>query len=323
VGSLTVAVGSGPAPLTVAGGLYLAGPYAGAPFSLVAITPALAGGSAADPLFDLGTVVDRVALNVDPRSGALSARIGSLSRSIDGIPLRVGGIDAVLDRPGFMRNPTRCADMAITVRLEGTTAPTADSGFRVHGCSGLRFKPRLRAVLGRGKRPRLRLALRAKPGEAAVADAHLLIPGTALTGPDGRRSRIGRATAWSELLERRLTGPVFLRSRPGGPPELVLALGPAGELEIAGRARRRHGGVGIDLLRLPDVELTTLVVRLQGGRHGLLAGAADICGRRGLATSRLVAYDGAVRSRREPVRNRCPALRHPGSARKTVKEMEE
>ena len=67
VGTVTVGAGSGPSPIYVPEtgkaptAIYLAGPYKGAPYSLVVKVPAQAGP------FDLGTVVVRNALRVDPR----------------------------------------------------------------------------------------------------------------------------------------------------------------------------------------------------------------------------------------------------------------
>ncbi|MBS1880760.1 MAG: hypothetical protein JST31_14715, partial [Actinobacteria bacterium] len=65
VGRVTVAAGAGPSPFYLdSGRAYLAGPYKGAPLSLVIVTPALAGP------YDLGTVAVRAALRVDPRTAA-------------------------------------------------------------------------------------------------------------------------------------------------------------------------------------------------------------------------------------------------------------
>ena len=62
MGPRIVAAGAGPTPLHITGRLYLAGPYKGAPLSFVVITPAIAGP------FDLGTVVVRAALYLDPET---------------------------------------------------------------------------------------------------------------------------------------------------------------------------------------------------------------------------------------------------------------
>ena len=62
VGTATIKAGSGPRPLLLAGNVFLAGPYSGAPLSLAVIVPARAG-----PL-DLGAVLERIAVDIDPVS---------------------------------------------------------------------------------------------------------------------------------------------------------------------------------------------------------------------------------------------------------------
>jgi len=67
IGSATTEVGSGSAPYKLAGKVYLAGPYKGAPLSLVVVTPGVAGP------YDVGTVVVRAALNINPETAVVSA----------------------------------------------------------------------------------------------------------------------------------------------------------------------------------------------------------------------------------------------------------
>jgi hypothetical protein len=327
VGSLWVEAGPGPHPLAVSGSLYLAGPFQGSPFSLVAITPALAGGTAVDPLFDLGTVVDRVALDVDPRSGALSADAGALPSSLDGIPLRIATVSAVLDRPGFVRNPSNCANMAIeaSARLAGGATGEPVAGFRPTGCERLDFAPRLRVDVLRGRRraghPTVRAVLRARSDEAAIRSARLVLPASERLEPrrlgDGchafplarggcpRAAISGHATAWSGLLDKRLEGPVYLRTRGGGPPELVLALAGRPRMEVAGEVRAGGGRVSIDFPRLPDAELRKLVVSLWGGRWGFLANTRDLCASPDHAIARLASFGDLVRVGRVPFGGGC------------------
>ena len=82
VGTAIAGVGAGTHPLYVSGRAYLAGPYRGAPLSLAVITPAVAGP------YDLGNVVLRVALHVNPETGEITAVSDSLPKILEGIPLR-------------------------------------------------------------------------------------------------------------------------------------------------------------------------------------------------------------------------------------------
>jgi hypothetical protein len=327
VGSLVLGAGSGPAPLLARGSLYLAGPYDGAPFSLVAIVPALAGDAAGDPLFDLGAVIDRVALDVNRRTGAVRARVGSLSRRVHGIPLRIKSLGVALDRPGFMRNPSDCRTMNFAAGLEsGDDAPSVLlSGFRATGCGRLGFAPRLGLTAirgrGRGQHPTIRAVLRAKPGEAGIAGARVSLPASELLDRDRLRSGchalplvpggcprsaiLGRARAWSALIDGRLEGPVYLRSSSKRPPELVLALAGEPEMEVVGQVRSEGGRVRIELSGLPDAQLTKLDLTLWGGRRGFLANARDLCGPMEAVTARFVAYGGAVEAQKVPLGGGC------------------
>jgi hypothetical protein len=345
VGSLLVGAGPGPAPLAVAGEVYLAGPYGGAPFSLLTITPALAGGTAGDPLFDLGTVVNRVALDIDRRSGALSARVEAPPRVIDGIPLRISDVRLAFDRPGFVRNPSRCAGMAITALVEspGGTVTVPASGFRVGGCNRLDFKPKLRVVPARGHapgaRPAMRAVLRAHPGEAGIAAARITLPASerldrgrlrggceaAPLGPGGcpRAAIRGHATAWSGLLDHRLSGPVYLRSRAGAQSELVLALDGEPQVEIPALMRLRRGRVQLEFSRLPDLQLTKLVVGLWGGRRGYLVNRRDLCEAPGEMIARFISDGGGVRVSRARFGGPCPSAHgHSKTNRQIAKRTE-
>ena len=80
LGTIGAAAGVGSDPFHVGGDLYLAGPYKGAPLSAVAITPAVAGP------FDLGNVVIRTPLKVDPVTAQISADSDPIPTSPRGNP---------------------------------------------------------------------------------------------------------------------------------------------------------------------------------------------------------------------------------------------
>ena len=63
--------------------------------------------------YDLGTVVVRNALAVDPASAQASATSDPLPQILKGIPIDLRKIALDLDRPEFTLNPTSCEPMAI------------------------------------------------------------------------------------------------------------------------------------------------------------------------------------------------------------------
>ena len=79
-------------PVQLPGKVYLAGPYKGAPLSLVAITPAVQGP------FDLGTVVVRIALDVDPMTAQINAVSDIIPDVFGGVKLDIRAIDFNMDR---------------------------------------------------------------------------------------------------------------------------------------------------------------------------------------------------------------------------------
>ena len=114
IGRVIAGAGVGSILTYVPGSLYLAGPYNGAPLSVVAIVPALAGP------FDAGTVVTQEALRIDPLSAEVEAD-GSASDPIPhilkGIPLAVRDVQVYVDKPNFTLNPTSCEPSATLATL--------------------------------------------------------------------------------------------------------------------------------------------------------------------------------------------------------------
>ena len=113
VGTDSTATGTGASPVKLPGKVYLAGPYKGAPLSLAAITPAVSGP------FDLGTVVVRVALNVNPETAQVNAVSDAIPDVYGGVKLDIRSIDFNLDRAKFMLNPTNCAAQATSGTING------------------------------------------------------------------------------------------------------------------------------------------------------------------------------------------------------------
>jgi uncharacterized repeat protein (TIGR01451 family) len=143
IGHTVTTAGPGPYPFEVpqAGGppapIYLTGPYEGAPFGLSIVVPVVAGP------FNLGTVVVRAKIEVDPHTSELTVTTNPLPLILDGIPTDLRVIDAVIDRPDFMFNPTSCAPMSFSGTAysdEGATAPLS-SHFQVGSCQALKFQP--------------------------------------------------------------------------------------------------------------------------------------------------------------------------------------
>jgi uncharacterized delta-60 repeat protein len=323
VGSVNVAAGSG-TPLYVHGHAYMAGPYKGAPLSLAIVIPAVAGP------FDLGTVLVRVALRVDPKTAAITAEADPLPTMAHGIPLDIRSIAVDVDRLGFIRNPTSCDPMAVrgeAVSVAGQAAGLVNR-FQVGGCQRLAFKPKLSLrLLGpthRGAHPGLRTILTSRAGEANLRSARVAIPGTELL--DSRHIRavcrraqlaaracpaassVGRVKAWTPLLDRPLEGSVFLRSSAGRLPGLAAVLHGQVDVELTGSISSERGRLSVGFGSLPDVPIEKLALTISGGRKGLLVNTGGVCAHGTRVAVRLRSQSGSSQELAPRVRKQCGAL---------------
>jgi hypothetical protein len=306
IGSATSESGTGPNPVKLPGTAYLAGPYKGAPLSLAVVTPAVSGP------FDLGVVVVRIALNVDPETTVVRAVSDVIPDVYGGTKLDIRSIDINLDRPEFMHNPTNCNPSAVKGTIKGggsdPTNPAAFSSFpfsspyQTTGCSSLPFKPTLTTKLlgGRGaaKRlahPRIQATLKGRPGDANVARTALTLPpglmldnahiGTLCTRPQlaanecPSGSVYGHATAVSPLLEGELAGNVYLvPSNSGGLPDLLADLKGQVEVQLRGVvSASKNAGMKTVFAATPDAPVSRFTLTMDGGKKGLLINSKDFC----------------------------------------------
>jgi hypothetical protein len=299
VGTVTAGAGAGPNPFQAPGRVYLAGPYKGAPLSLAIVTPAVAGP------FDLGNVVVRSGLYVDPDTAQVTVKSDPIPTIVHGFLLDLRELRVSIDRPGFTTAPTSCEPKTVDARVQGESGAdeSLSNRFQVGGCEGLGFKPRLKLSLKGGTRrakyPALKAVLTQKPGEADIGSVSVALPHSEFleqghiktictrvqfnsvprTCP--ARSIYGYAEAESPLLGYELSGPVYLRSSEHKLPDLVAALkGPDSqpiEIDLVGRIDSVHGGIRNSFETVPDAPVTRFVLRMQGGKKGLLVNSADLC----------------------------------------------
>jgi hypothetical protein len=258
VGHTLAGSGVGSVLVYVPGRAYLAGPYHGSPLSIVAIVAAKAGP------FDLGTVVVREALRINPETAEVFVdATGSdpIPHIIEGVPVDLRDIRAYVDKPEFVINPSDCtptstASTVLGAGLDFTSEAddnpvTVTTRFQAADCAALPFKPRLslRLIGGtkRGKFPKLvsHLAMNGI-GEAAIDHATVILPHsefienahfqnicTRVQFKEGAgngagcpaNSVYGHAKAVTPLLDEPLEGPIMLRSNPERKlPDVVAAL---------------------------------------------------------------------------------------------------
>lgn len=301
VGKVTVGAGSGPTPLYVpeAGkaptAAYLAGPYKGAPYSMVVKVPAQAGP------FDLGTVTVRNALNIDPTTAQVTAVSDPLPQILQGIPIAYRDVRVEVNRPEFTINPTSCKPMKVTSILTSATGQSASpsSGFQATDCGELDFGPSLKLAfkgkMSRTGNPAVHATLKAAPGEANIAkttvvlpksqfidNAHINNPCTRVqfnAGACPASSILGQATAYTPLLDQPLSGPIYFRSNGGERelPDLVADLNGQIHVTLVGFIDSKNGGVRTRFQNVPDAPVSKFVLKLKGGKKGLIENSRDLC----------------------------------------------
>lgn len=307
VGRTLTGYGVGSALTYATGRIYLAGPYRGAPLSLVTVNSATVGP------FDLGTVVVRSGFQVDNRTAQL--RIDStisdpIPHILEGIPLHLRDVRVYMDRPEFTHNPSSCEPSALVSTLTGSGASfssRADDSvavvskhFQLLNCLTLGFRPklglRLRGPVKRGGFPALRATFAARgpqdsnlkrievnmPRQLFLAQNHIRSVCTRVQFAVDRcppGSVYGGAVAYTPLLDEPLRGNVYLRSSDNKLPDLVTSLF-SGEvrIDLVGRiGPTRKGGIQAFFDNLPDAPINRFVMRLRGGRRGLLTNSVNIC----------------------------------------------
>ena len=297
VGTTNVAAGPGSHPFHAVGKMYLAGPFKGAPLSLVAMTPALAGP------YDYGVVVVRVALHIDPLTAQVNAVSDTVPSIIGGIPIRMRSIQVNIDRPKFTINPTNCSPFTVDSQGIGDQGTVADfsSYFQVVNCATLPFKPSMavkqigkRKDTKRGKNPRLRFALRTRPGDANIKSIAVTLPKAFAI--DQRhlgnicakaqleaescagRQPIGSVETRTPLLDQPLKGSAYAVSGFGKLPRLAFILdGQVRLIPQAESASVKNGHLRTVVPVVPDAPIGYFRLDLFGGKQGYLVNTRDLC----------------------------------------------
>lgn len=316
VGTTTTAAGSGSGPIKIDGKAFLAGPYKGAPLSMVVITPAVAGP------YDLGTVVVRAALNVNPESGQINAVSDPLPNVFGGIKLDLRSIDVNVDRSQFMLNPTNCNSQAASGSIAGggsdPSNPAAFSSYAVSapylvsGCGELGFKPKVFAKLSgptkRAKNPKIRAIVEARNGDANLSRTALTLPHSLFLDQSHIKTvctRVqlaaqacpeaavyGHAEAITPLLSNPLKGAVYLVSSNDKLPNLVADLRGQVDIRLRGVISSKNGGLKTVFPETPDLPVKKFILNMQGGKKSLLVNSTNTCKKKQTAILNIKGQNG-------------------------------
>jgi uncharacterized repeat protein (TIGR01451 family) len=329
LGSSQVGTGVGAVLAYTPGTVYLGGPYNGDPFSLVSVTSAVVGP------FDLGSIVIRFGLKIDPHTAQVSVDPTAsepIPTIIDGIVTHVRDIRVSIDRPNFTLNPTSCSPMAISSTLQSNLgqSATVSSPFQAASCASLKFAPDFK-VSTSGKTSRangaslhVKLAYPKAPfgSQANIKSVKVNLPKqlpSRLTTlqkacPDSTfnanpaacpsASRIGTANATTPLLPVGLTGPVYFVSHGGAKfPELVIVLSGYGvTVQLQAETFISKAGITSSTFRtVPDVPVGTFELTLPEGKYSALAANGNLCRSKLKMPTAFTAQNGAVIHQSTPI----------------------
>ncbi|HEX2161660.1 MAG TPA: hypothetical protein VHF88_07550 [Thermoleophilaceae bacterium] len=349
IGTASTRSGAGAEPFPLSGPVYFTEGYKGAPFGMVAVIRAIAGP------YDLGTVVVRQSVFVDPEDAHITVVSDPLPQILEGVPIRLRAVDVTIDRSKFVYNPTSCGRKSVGTTLHSIQGAVSrsSSSIATDRCQALRFKPRMSMRLtGRrqvklGKHPGLRVRVRQARGQANIGRARVVLPLSLALDPANARaicgfeaglkarcpakSKIGRARAVSPALNRPLRGPVYFvqgiridpetGNRIRTLPSLLVKLN--GEIRVNLRgttsvARRRLVST---FPTVPDAPVSRFDMRLKGGKGGILTVATrarrGICARRRqISRAVFIGHNGKRKVQRVKMAKPCKKRKAPRKRRR-------
>jgi len=300
LGHTVVSVGLGGNPYSVTGGrVYLTGPYEGAPFGLSIVNPAVAGP------FNLGNVIVRAKIEVDPHTSALTITTDNsgpykIPTILDGIPLQIKHVNVTIDRPGFTFNPTNCNPQAITgsvASAQGASSPVTVP-FQVTNCKSLAFTPKFAVstpakstkATGAGLNVKLTYPSSPQGSQADIAKVKVALPVQLPSqlktlqkaclsqvfeenpAKCPKESVVGHATVHTPVLPVPLTGPAYFVSHGGEAfPALTIVLQGYGvTVDLVGSTFIRNGITTTTFSTVPDVPFSSFELTLPQGQYAAL-----------------------------------------------------
>lgn len=294
--------------------LYLVQPHSGEAgrVGMVATTP-------------LGNVVAEgpVTVRTTPDVGAnvtfdnLPRQIGGFAVTVTGIKLTLSG--TVNGQP-FTRNPTSCgtATTTMTVTAYSGSTTSSSSAFTPTGCGSLPFGPKLSAsasVSSWEGATELDSTISQTSAEAATKQASMSLPfglkprwdvyshacGNSDPSSCPASATVGSATVNTPLSATPLTGRVVLVSASGGNLGLDVVFPAPFPITLTGTTSLTGQGLTTTFSNMPDVPLTNVAVKIDGGSDSLLINGYVLCGYQPTMSGSFTGQNGASATASAPV----------------------
>ncbi len=328
IGHVSALVGAGSHPFYAQGGqAFLTGPYKGAPFGLSIVVPAVAGP------FNLGNIVVRAAVSVDPHTAQITVTSDPLPTMVDGIPLQVKTVNVAIDRSSFMFNPTNCEPLSVGGMLSSIQGASAvvSSRFQAANCAALPYKPvfavSTQAKTSKHEGASLTVKGTFPAGNANTRSVAVVLPkqlparlttiqqacpeATFAANPAScpAGSDIGIATATTPILASAVSGPAYLVSHGGAAfPDVVAILQAEGvTVDLVGSVNIKKGITSSDFATVPDAPIGSFTLTLPEGPHSGLAAVlpasakGSLCGTSLSMPFTITGQNGAVVKQNEKI----------------------
>ncbi len=327
IGHTVVGSGAGPDPLYVPeegkpeAPIYITGPYEGAPYGLLIAVPVIAGP------FNLGTTVVRGKIEVDPQTSQLTITTDPLPVILDGVPVDLRTINAVIDRKEFMFNPTNCNPQSFSgtaTSTEGTNAALS-SPFQVGSCRSLTFKPGFKVSTSaktsrtQGASLRVTMTLPDEGGLSSTANVQRVkvslpkqlptplktlqkacLEKTFAENPKNCpvASQVGTVKVSTPVLPGGLTGTAYFVSHGGAKyPELIMVLVGQNNVTVQVHGETQISKAGITtatFATVPDVPFSSFELTLPQREFPALTANGNLCKGTLLMPTELVGQNGLV-----------------------------
>jgi hypothetical protein len=331
VGTATAAAGSGPDPFYQSGPVYLTGPYEGAPFGLSVAIPAVAGP------YNLGTIVTRARILIDPHTSQVTVVSNPLPQMVDGVPLRLQKVNVTVgEDDDFTLNPTSCEEkhVAGTVTSTSGTPAAVSTRFQAGNCASLAFSPSVTVTTtghaskadGVGVAFRIAYPNGSLGNEANFNYTRFTIPkqlpsrlttiqqacvaATFEANPAAcpEHSVIGTATVHTQVLPVPLSGPVYFVSYGNAKfPDVVMVLqGDNVKIDLTGETFIHDGVTTATFPNTPDVPFENIEVALPTGPYSEFGSnlpheSYDFCGQKLTMPTIFKASNGREINQNSPV----------------------
>jgi hypothetical protein len=331
IGVVSVAAGPGERPYRLSGPVYLTGSYKGGAFGAVAVIHVVAGP------YDLGYVVVRQALRVDPETAQITVDSDPLPQIKEGIVLRLRELRLDVNRKDFLRNPTSCGPGFIHANLFGSagTRDPQSAGQAFTGCEKLPFRPKVAVAFGvrsqmkKGRNPSVTVTATQRESEAGIKSTQVALPkDVSLKAANAEKlctqaqmqadkcpkaSIVGSAKATTTILNRPVSGPVYFvegqRTTAAGKvvrtlPALYIPLTGEARINVRAQTSVNRGRLVTTLPAIPDAPITRFALKINGGKRGIINANRDLCRRSVKASARFVGWNGKKAPTRKPTISR-------------------